>query len=325
MRNFNNWLKSMLINEYVSKVKRSKPRPSDRHDDRYHKDLTDPDQSFTVLDIGCGKGGDLLKWSKARVDHFVGVDIAQTSVEQAEKRYQENKRKSGGRIFSADIFTADCTKVDLESLYGDKKMTFDIVSCQFAFHYCFESIEQADCMLKNITNRLRPGGYFVGTTTDANDIVARSRASKASNSVYSISFDPPLTDEEPPPIFGAKYNFHLEGVVDCPEFLVHFPTLVELAEKHGLMLICQRRFDSYFNSWKDSEVGGPLLRHMKCMENYDKHSNRLVGGDPQGPQYEHARQFLDSHPEARSVGTLTKDEWEAITLYLVFAFKKLRN
>ena len=25
-------------------------------------------------------------------------------------------------------------------------------------------------MLKNITNRLRPGGYFIGTTTDANDI-----------------------------------------------------------------------------------------------------------------------------------------------------------
>ena len=42
-------------------------------------------------------------------------------------------------------------------------------------------------------------------------LVARVRASKASNSVYDVKFDPPLSDEEPPPIFGAKYNFHLEG------------------------------------------------------------------------------------------------------------------
>ena len=28
------------------------------------------------------KGGDLLKWSRAKIDHFVGVDIAGTSVEQ---------------------------------------------------------------------------------------------------------------------------------------------------------------------------------------------------------------------------------------------------
>jgi len=323
MRNFNNWLKSMIINDFSDKVKKSKPRPERREDAPYHKDLSDPEKSFTVLDIGCGKGGDLLKWSRAKIDHFVGVDIAGTSVEQAEVRYEENKRRNP-RMFSADFHTADCTKVDLETLFGDKKMTFDIVTSQFAFHYCFESIEQADCMLKNITNRLRPGGYFVGTTTDANDIVARVRASKASNSVYDVKFDPPLSDEEPPPIFGAKYNFHLEGVVDCPEFLVHFPTLVELADKHGLMLICQRRFDSYFNSWKDTENGRQLMKHMKVMEDFNKQSNRLAGGDPLGPQYEHARNFLESHPDLRSVGTLTKDEWEAITLYLVFAFKKMK-
>ena len=84
--------------------------------------------------------------------------------------------------------------------------------------------------------------------TYTNFAVARVRASKASNSVYSVNFEAPLSDTEPPPLFGAKYNFHLEGVVDCPEFLVHFPTLIELADKHGLMLISQRRFDSYFNS-----------------------------------------------------------------------------
>ena len=158
----------MLINEFSDKVKRNKPRP--RHDDRSKLALSDPEQSFTVLDIGCGKGGDLNKWSKANINHYVGIDIAETSIEQAKNRYLETKNRNRGRIFSADFYAADCTKVDIEQFFADKNVTFDIVTCQFAFHYCFESIEQANCMLKNITNRLRPGGYFIGTTTDANDI-----------------------------------------------------------------------------------------------------------------------------------------------------------
>ena len=169
MRNFNNWTKSMLINEFAEKVKRAKPR---RYDfDRSKLDLSDPEQSFTVLDIGCGKGGDLLKWSKANIDHFVGVDIAETSVDQAKARFREMKeRRNRSPRFTTEFHAADCTKTDLDDLYEEKSVTFDIVSCQFAFHYCFESIAQADCMLRNITKRLRHGGYFIGTTTDANDI-----------------------------------------------------------------------------------------------------------------------------------------------------------
>ena len=41
------------------------------------------------------------------------------------------------------------------------------------------------------------------------------------NEVYSVSFDGENTENLP--LFGAKYDFHLEGVVDCPEFLVYFP------------------------------------------------------------------------------------------------------
>lgn len=42
------------------------------------------------------------------------------------------------------------------------------------------------------------------------------------------------------PLFGAKYNFHLEGVVDCPEFLVYFPVfekLVSLFSKSCMNLL----------------------------------------------------------------------------------------
>jgi mRNA (guanine-N7-)-methyltransferase len=52
-----------------------------------------------------------------------------------------------------------------------KDIKIDLVSCQFAFHYSFESLPQAEQMLANVSSNLQVGGYFIGTTTDANDIM----------------------------------------------------------------------------------------------------------------------------------------------------------
>uniref|UniRef100_A0A4W5NHF0 mRNA (guanine-N(7))-methyltransferase n=1 Tax=Hucho hucho TaxID=62062 RepID=A0A4W5NHF0_9TELE len=102
MRNFNNWLKSVLIGEILDKVRQSR-------------------RELSVLDLGCGKGGDLLKWRKGHISRLVCADIAAVSVEQCQVRY-EYMRKRGHpneRIFSAEFITADCTKVhtDTPSLY----------------------------------------------------------------------------------------------------------------------------------------------------------------------------------------------------------------
>ena len=39
------------------------------------------------------------------------------------------------------------------------------------FHYSFESLEQADMMMRNACEKLRPGGYFIGTTPDAREMM----------------------------------------------------------------------------------------------------------------------------------------------------------
>ena len=49
------------------------------------------------------------------------------------------------------------------------------------------------------------------------------------NSVFCVTT--PESLGQAPPLFGAQYSYHLTEVVDCPEFLLHFPTLVKLAEK----------------------------------------------------------------------------------------------
>lgn len=52
-----------------------------------------------------------------------------------------------------------------------------------------------------------------------------SGGKKCGNEVYTIEF--PDDRPENPPLFGDRYNFFLEGVVNCPEFLVHPPTLTK--------------------------------------------------------------------------------------------------
>ena len=105
--------------------------------------------------------------------------------------------------------------------------------------------------LMKLVNRLLLWFLYILLCTKINCVlsVTRVKQKTASNSVFKINFDPPLDDNSPPNLFGAKYEFSLEGVVmECPEFLVHFSTFVELAEKYGLTLVCRRRFDSYFNT-----------------------------------------------------------------------------
>ena len=43
------------------------------------------------------------------------------------------------------------------------------------------------------------------------------------NQLFQVKLREPK--EQPPALFGAQYDFFLEGVVDCPEFLVFLPLL----------------------------------------------------------------------------------------------------
>lgn len=240
MRNFNNWIKSALINEFLTKVKANLK-------------LGDP---LRVLDMCCGKGGDLLKWDKGAITHLICTDIAEVSIEQCEERYktmlERSQRNKFGKLFTAEFFACDSTLHRLREEYKDPSIELNLVSCQFAFHYCFESLKQAECMIRNAAECLRTGGYFIGTMPDANDIMKRQRQAESTsfgNDIYKILF---LCDTETPPMFGAKYNFELDGVVNCPEFLVYFPLLVKLARKFGLQLVLKERFEDYFDRNKET-------------------------------------------------------------------------
>jgi mRNA (guanine-N7-)-methyltransferase len=68
LRSFNNWIKSVLITRFAHPALVS----STVTDGRGGRGAL----RGKVLDIGCGKGGDLNKWSKARIKEYIGFGIS---------------------------------------------------------------------------------------------------------------------------------------------------------------------------------------------------------------------------------------------------------
>lgn len=306
LRNFNNWMKSVLIGEFLEKVRQKKKR------------------DITVLDLGCGKGGDLLKWKKGRINKLVCTDIADVSVKQCQQRYEDmkNRCRDNEYIFSAEFVTADCSKELLINKFRDPEMCFDICSCQFVCHYSFESYEQADMMLRNACERLSPGGYFIGTTPNSFELIRRLEASETEsfgNEIYTVKFQ----KKGDYPLFGCKYDFNLEGVVDVPEFLVYFPLLNEMAKKYNMKLVYKKTFLEFYEEKIKNNENKMLLKRMQALEPYPANENSKLASE-KIDDYEHAAEYMKNSQVRLPLGTLSKSEWEATSIYLVFAFEKQR-
>lgn len=262
LKGLNNWIKTVLINEALDHLNANNiPKPGS--------------VGPSVLDLCGGKGGDLFKFMEHKLSHYVLADIADGSVRDAMKRYNNtlaSQRYTGGgggggdygggggrggrggyrgggsggagdgrwargggtagganqwawgrgggdasgagsggsggsgggggggnaggrsrKMFPAQFLAGDLTTRRLHFAL-DRSIEFDLVSCQFAFHYCFKTESSARRMLQNVADRLRPGGRFVATIPDARVLVAklRERGSHTfGNSCYSITFDDP--------------------------------------------------------------------------------------------------------------------------------------
>ncbi|EDL09612.1 mRNA cap guanine-N7 methyltransferase isoform 2 [Mus musculus] len=248
LRNFNNWIKSILIGEILEKVRQRKTR------------------DITVLDLGCGKGGDLLKWRKGRISRLVCADIADISMKQCQQRYEDMRcRRDNEHIFSAEFITADCSKELLVEKFRDPEMYFDVCSCQFACHYSFESQVQADTMLRNACGRLNPGGYFIGTTPNSFELI--------------------------------------------------------MAKKYNMKLIYKKTFLEFYEEKIKNNENKMLLKRMQALEQYPAHENSKLASEKVG-DYTHAAEYLKKSQVRLPLGTLSKSEWEATSIYLVFAFEK---
>ncbi|GJD08715.1 mRNA cap guanine-N7 methyltransferase 1 [Galdieria sulphuraria] len=262
LRNLNNWVKSVLIALHT--------RPG-----------------YSVLDLACGKGGDLQKWQSQQITQYVGCDISKESLKTAQQRYQQLKKCT----FTAQFLCGDCFSCRL-SRYLEPDRNFHIVSCQFSMHYAFSCEEKVRRLLENVTERLVAGGFFIGTIPDSNVLVRKLRASSGlefGNEFYRVVFDDSSSKTFTKP-FGIRYHFYLESsVLDIPEYLVVMPVFEKLAKGYGLELQLVMNFHEFITMYLSA--GSPFISLF------------------------HRMNILQD-------GGLSPEFWDTAYLYTVFAMKK---
>ena len=160
-------------------------------------------QGDTLIDLACGKAGDLPKWMNARLSFVFGVDISPDNLENridgACARFLKLKKtnklvpyslfvngnssyniKDGSAMLNdkakqitAAVFGIGSNDPDkigkgVSRQYGKGADGFNISSCQFAIHYFFESPDTLKGFMKNIAECTKQNGYFIGTCYDGN-------------------------------------------------------------------------------------------------------------------------------------------------------------
>ncbi|WFC98749.1 mRNA (guanine-N(7))-methyltransferase [Malassezia yamatoensis] len=282
LKRFNNWIKSALIAMYAQ------PALGEHAQAR-------------VLEMGCGKGGDLMKWDRQHPSILVMIDVAEVSVDQARERYE-----SGRFRWPASFFAFDCFREPLSSHIPQEILAakFDTISLQFCMHYGWDTEEHARVMLENIAQNLRPGGTFIGTTPDSETLMGRLEAINSEaelsfgNENYRIEFEHRYEPGEKP--FGNKYHFWLEDAVDdVPEYVVEWATFERLAEEYGLKLLYRSRFDQILADGYDKPRLRSLLERMRVV-------------DPE--QVAETGEVTPAMPASM---------WDVCTLYIGFAFEKV--
>lgn len=128
--------------------------------------------------------------------------------------------------------------------FGVANKMFDIGSIQFAVHYMFENKFTLHNFLKNVSDLIKPGGYFIGTCYDGSrifDILSDVEENDSkdifvgSKKIWSVikKYDNTVFSKT----LGLKIGVYQETINKVfDEYLVDFEYFVELLERYGFKL-----------------------------------------------------------------------------------------
>ncbi|KAL6078775.1 hypothetical protein QOT17_001405 [Balamuthia mandrillaris] len=152
---------------------------------------------------------------------------------------------------------------------------YDLVACFVGLEEIFVAPNTASCFFGNVSSVLKEGGFFFGVLPDSSAIwnkvqkqAKNDSSTKAKGSLFSISFDSEISNTN---FFGIHYKLQVSGSPDQHHYLVHFPTLLALADQHGLEMI---EISNYLDIYEDQRYNYASL--LKGMAVYDRKNNSIL-------------------------------------------------
>ena len=157
----------------------------------------------TLIDLSCGRGGDLRKWYNSQVSFVFGIDLSKTNIDNrfsgAYARYLQDRLKNDTSEFTRCIFVTGDSSKNIQSgqsftddtnaelakavygepssyakvigdVYGIGRNGFSNASCQFSIHYFFKDINTLQNFIINVSQNLKVDGKFVATCFDGRKV-----------------------------------------------------------------------------------------------------------------------------------------------------------
>lgn len=219
MRRFHNWLKRSLLYKAVSSEPNNKSRK--------------------LLDLACGKGGDIHKWVDNNIRYVEGYDIDENSVNQAILRHSKVKQKPTSKNFD---FSFNCLDLNKNTVPFNENNNFDIVTCFFAIHYFCESQQTLSNFISNFDG-LKQNGIILITCL-------------CSEKLKSVNYTYDSENLKITPVNSKSINVFIKNtVLDKPteEYIVDSKMLIDTMASRGFSLSESKTFDEYYPLWKENE------------------------------------------------------------------------
>ena len=259
MRAFHNWIKSNIILTYCM-------------------------NKNSILDIGCGRGGDLNKFINAKIGEYVGTDIDNNGLYVIEDcaycRYKVLKKRnpkvppmifinadSKGlfNVKSQEKIIPNMTNKNAELIaeYLSGKKKYNVINCQFSLHYYLSDEISWKNFCKNINNCSAPNAYLLITTFDGkavrDKLMGKSKLTMSytdnagnKNTFAEITKLYSDTDTNNIGLTIGVYNSTISKTVKhIEEYLVDPDFLIEsMAKNCGMELVETDSFFNLFNLYK---------------------------------------------------------------------------